>query len=116
MAASLSCHAVTVQASHLPDTSALWAHQASREQLDLKGGPEAAAERLVKETDGGEIKKIELERKHAQPVPGEPGSGMERGSAATVAQVLFLGMFGPFTAHPALHICSAVGRCMHPFW
>jgi hypothetical protein len=53
----------------------------------LKGGPEAAAERLVKETDGGEIKKIELERKHAQPVPGEPGSGMERGSAATTAQV-----------------------------
>ena len=45
------------------------------------------AERLVKETDGGEIKKIELERKHAEIVPGEAGSGVERGSAASAAQV-----------------------------
>lgn len=57
--------------------------------MDLKGGIDAVAERLVKETDGGEIKKIELERKHAEIVPGEAGSGVERGSAASAAQVSF---------------------------
>ena len=41
----------------------------------------------MKETDGSEIKKIELDRKHAEIVPGEAGSGVERGSAASAAQV-----------------------------
>ena len=61
--------------------------QVGKEKVDLKGGPEAVAERLVKETDGMEIKKIELEKKHAEIVPGEAGSGVERGSAASAAQV-----------------------------
>ncbi|KAK9907341.1 hypothetical protein WJX75_001823 [Coccomyxa subellipsoidea] len=51
-----------------------------------KGSPEEVAEQLVSEVDGGDIKSIELERKDAEIKPGQPGSGVQRGSAAAAAQ------------------------------
>ncbi len=44
----------------------------------------------MSEVDGGDIKSIELERKHAEIKPGQPGSGVQRGSAAAAAQVATL--------------------------
>lgn len=52
-----------------------------------QGTPEEIAEQLVKQVDGGDIKKMELERRHAEIKPGQPGSGVERNSAAAAAQV-----------------------------
>lgn len=62
--------------------------QAGGQAAQGKGSPEEVAEQLVSEVDGGDIKSIELERKHAEIKPGQPGSGVQRGSAAAAAQVI----------------------------
>ncbi|BDA50904.1 hypothetical protein COCOBI_17-1230 [Coccomyxa sp. Obi] len=63
------------------------AHEKAGERLSsAQGTPEEIAEELVSRVDGGDIKSIELERKHAEIVPGQAGSGVQRGSAAAAAQ------------------------------
>ncbi|CAL8462808.1 g2341 [Coccomyxa elongata] len=63
------------------------AHEKAGERLSgAQGTPEEIAEEMVSNVDGGDIKSIELERKHAEIIPGQAGSGVQRGSAAAAAQ------------------------------
>ena len=61
--------------------------QAGEILSSAQGTPEEIAEEMVSHVDGGDIKSIELERKHAEIIPGQAGSGVQRGSAAAAAQV-----------------------------
>lgn len=61
--------------------------QAGERLSSAQGTPEEIAEEMVSHVDGGDIKSIELERKHAEIIPGQAGSGVQRGSAAAAAQV-----------------------------